>query len=126
MWSQQKIFLGALIALSLFFFLFRLGSQALYDYDEAHYAQVIQQTLKSDDLFTFKRLGSEWFEKPPLLLWLTMASVKAFGESEFAMRLPTALFGVAAVMGAYLLVFYLTKNFWAAVGAVLFLNSVAL
>lgn len=115
--GKQKIFFCLLITSSLFFFLFRLGSLPLYDYDEAHYAQVVEHTLASRDLLTFKRSGVEWFEKPPLLLWLTMGSVKILGENELAIRLPTALFGVAAIWGVYLLTFFLTKNYWVALGA---------
>lgn len=114
---KQRLFFWTLILLCSLFFLFQLGKLPLYDYDEAHYAQVVQQTLQSDDLLTFKRLGGEWFEKPPLLLWLSMGSVALFGESEFTMRLPTALFGIAAIWGTYLLTLFLTKNYWAALGA---------
>ncbi|MBI2054678.1 MAG: glycosyltransferase family 39 protein [Candidatus Sungbacteria bacterium] len=115
--KAEKILLGILLAAACFLFLFRLGNLALYDYDEAHYAQVVQQTLASDDLLTFKRFNTEWFEKPPLLLWLTMASVKIFGINEFAMRLPTALFGILGIYGTYLLAFVLTKNRFTALSA---------
>lgn len=115
--NKQKVIFGALILLSFFFFFFRLGTLPLYDYDEAHYAQVVQHTLASDNLLTFKRSGTEWFEKPPLLLWLTIGSIALWGESELAMRLPTALLGVAAIWGVYLLTFFLTKNYWAALGS---------
>lgn len=114
---KQKIFLGVLLAVSFCFFLFQLGLQPLYDYDEAHYARVVQETLQSGDPLTLKRFDKEWFEKPPLLLWLTMGSVKLLGENEFSMRLPVALFGVLAIWGTYLLTYFLTKNYWAALGA---------
>lgn len=113
----QKIFLVALAGFSLFFFLFQLGKLPLYDYDEARYAEVVKETLSSDNRLTFKLRNKESFEKPPLLLWLTMGSVKFIGESEFAMRLPAALFGVAAIWGTYFLARLLTKNYWAALGA---------
>lgn len=108
--KREKVLLGILLAAACFLFLFRLGNSALYDYDEAHYARVVKETLASNDLLTFKRFNTEWFEKPPLLLWLTMASVKIFGMNEFAMRLPTALFGVLGIYGTYLLALVLTKN----------------
>ena len=114
---QQKVFLGALAIVSLFIFIFQLGRLPLYDYDEAHYAQVVRQTLQSGDFLTLKRAGGEWFEKPPLILWLTMGSVKIFGENEFAIRFPAAIFSLLAIWGAYFLTFLLTNNFWAALCA---------
>lgn len=114
---KQKIVLWVLIITSSPFFLFRLGELPLYDYDEAHYAEVVKDTLVAGDFSTFKLFGRDWIDKPPLLLWFTMVSVKLLGENEFALRFPTALFGVAAVLGVYLLTFYLTRNFWAAAGA---------
>ena len=39
---KQRTCFVVLTLLSFFFFLFRLGELPLYDYDEAHYAQVIQ------------------------------------------------------------------------------------
>lgn len=114
MFTRQKILLVGLALVSVFVFFFRLGALPLYDYDEAHYAQVVQHTLQSGDFFTLHRAGDAWFEKPPLLLWLTMGSVGVLGENEFAMRLPTALFGIAAVWGAYALTLELTGSFYAA------------
>lgn len=113
-----KVRLLALLALaSVFVFFFRLGALPLYDYDEAHYAQVVQHTLQSGDVLTLQRSGDAWFEKPPLLLWLTMGSAAVFGKSEFAMRFPSALFGIAAIFGAYALTFQLTGNFYAALAS---------
>ncbi|MDP3998141.1 MAG: glycosyltransferase family 39 protein [bacterium] len=41
--------------------------------------------------------------KPPLYFYLAMPAVKFFGLNVFAVRLPSALFGVLAVLGTYLL-----------------------
>ncbi|MBI2640372.1 MAG: glycosyltransferase family 39 protein [Candidatus Sungbacteria bacterium] len=122
----QRIFFWGLMALGLFFFLFQLGSGPFYDYDEAYYAQVLRDTLDSGNFLTLQRFGSDWFEKPPLLFWLTALSVKIFGENEFAMRLPTALLGTGAIWGTYLLTFYLTKSFWASFlsGAILLFSGI--
>lgn len=42
--------------------------------------------------------------KPPLYFYLTMPAVKIFGLNVFAVRFSSALFGVLAVLGTYLLV----------------------
>lgn len=89
----------------------------MYDYDEAYYASVVKDTISSGNFLTLQKFESAWFEKPPLLFWLTMASVKIMGENEFAMRFPTAALGVVTIWGTYLLTYLLTRNFWAALGA---------
>lgn len=50
--------------------------------------------------------------KPPLYVYLTVPSVAVFGLSVFAVRLPSALFGVLAVLGTYLLVALLVRHAW--------------
>lgn len=48
--------------------------------------------------------------KPPLYFYLTMPAVKLFGLSVFAVRFSSALFGVLAVLGSYLLVMELFRK----------------
>ena len=38
--------------------------------------------------------GQLWFDKPPLFYWLTALSMRWFGVTEFAARLPSALLSV--------------------------------
>ena len=38
--------------------------------------------------------GVPWFEKPPLLYWMMMASYRVFGVTEFAARLGPAICGL--------------------------------
>lgn len=45
--------------------------------------------------------------KPPLYFYLTMPAVKLFGLNVFAVRFPSALAGVLAVLGTYFLVYEL-------------------
>src|SRR3972149_156253 len=44
--------------------------------------------------FALKSFGDY---KPPMTAWLTIPSIATFGLSEFAVRLPSALAGVASV-----------------------------
>ncbi len=48
--------------------------------------------------------------KPPLYFYLTVPAVKVFGINIFAVRLPSAVFGVISVIGTYLLVKNLFNN----------------
>jgi len=47
--------------------------------------------------------GQLWFDKPPLFYWLTALSMRLFGETEFAARLPSALLSIALVAATYAL-----------------------
>ena len=67
-------------------------TSTLIDYDEATYAKVVVDTIKSGDVSTFTLSGHLWFEKPPLYLWLAIGSVNLFGAHEllFACRRSTS------------------------------------
>jgi 4-amino-4-deoxy-L-arabinose transferase-like glycosyltransferase len=42
--------------------------------------------------------GFRFYEKPPLVYWMTAASIEAFGHTAFAIRLPAALCGGLAAL----------------------------
>jgi 4-amino-4-deoxy-L-arabinose transferase-like glycosyltransferase len=68
-----------------------LRAFGLTDLDEGFYASVAWEMRQSGDWRTPSFLGEPWFEKPPLLYWLMLGSMRLFGENEFALRLPSAL-----------------------------------
>ncbi|TSC69666.1 MAG: Dolichyl-phosphate-mannose-protein mannosyltransferase [Parcubacteria group bacterium Gr01-1014_56] len=105
---QLVLFLIATVFLSLDI------NRPLVDYDEATYAQVVTDTLQSGDVSTFQLHGQNWFEKPPLYLWFTMASVKIFGEAEYAFRIPGVLAALLCCWLVYLIIKDQTKNYLAA------------
>ena len=107
--KRTLIFLTILL-LSSFYFLYDLGNLPLFDWDEAIYADIANDTLTNGNFFTLTRFGEPWFEKPPLYIWLVMGSIKLFGTSEFAIRLPSALIGAAAIGILYLLALEMTGN----------------
>ena len=78
-----------------------LGTQSLANWDEAIYGVVSRESLERPGL-TLYYGGRPWFEKPPFAFWLMAASSSLFGLTEFALRLPSALFGIAAVVLQYL------------------------
>ncbi len=73
------------------------GNRGVIDYDEGHHAQVALHMVRSGDWVTPYVNGVRFLEKPPLMFWLTAASLRMFGINEFALRLPTAL-GVIALV----------------------------
>ncbi|HSE86952.1 MAG TPA: glycosyltransferase family 39 protein [Candidatus Binatia bacterium] len=78
-----------------------LGVQSLANWDEAIYGVVTRELLAHAGL-TLRYGERLWFEKPPFAFWLMAASSSVFGLTEFALRLPSALFGIAAIVLQYL------------------------
>ena len=76
------------------FYLYGLDALPLVGPDEPRYAQVAREMLQRGDFITPTLGGVPWFEKPPLLYWMMMASYRVFGASEFAARLGPALCGL--------------------------------
>lgn len=74
-----------------------LGLYPLTDMTEARYSEIARMMAELDDWVTpWFDEGVPFWGKPPLSIWLTAASFKLFGISEFAARLPHWLAGVAA------------------------------
>lgn len=89
---------AALLALTLPFW--DLGAP-LIEVDDARYAQVPAEMLRSGD-WTVPRLnGMHYIEKPPLWYWLAASSYRVLGVSEAAARLPLALLSLAGALLAW-------------------------
>ena len=70
--------------------------------DEAVYASSAVGLATGGGWLTPKLLGRYLLFKPPLLLWLSGASLKTLGISRFALRLPVLLAGVLATVLLFL------------------------
>ena len=90
--------LAVLLLVCALVFWWRLGRLGLIDPDEPFYAQTAAEMLGRHDLVTPYIFGHPQFEKPPLFYWLVSASFTALGRSEFAARVPGALFGTLLVL----------------------------
>jgi len=101
--DARKILPAVVIcALAGALFFFRLGDRPLWSSDEGRYAEIPREMLESGDLITPHLNYVDYFEKPVLSYWLTAASFRVFGETEFAARFPVALLGLLTVLAAYL------------------------
>lgn len=82
-----------------------LGSLPLVDVDEPVYGQVGKEMAHTglSGWLTPHYGGLPWFDKPPLFYWLVALSMRLFGVSEFAARLPSALMSVVLVGATYAL-----------------------
>lgn len=91
----------AIAAVALVSFLPFLGAAPLFDWDEINFAESAREMLVSGNYFQVQINFEPFWEKPPLFIWLQVLSMKVFGVSAFAARLPNALVGVATLMALY-------------------------
>jgi len=73
-----------------------LGHKALTDWDEGIYAEISREMLTGSWLIPHWNYQL-WFEKPPLMFWITATFFKLFGVHEFWARAGSAFSGVAIV-----------------------------
>ena len=83
------------IAIAWIVVFWRLGYASLLDPDEAHYAQLTREMLRSGSWLVPLLDGRPYIDKPVLFHWFQGASVWLLGETEFAARLPSALAALA-------------------------------
>jgi 4-amino-4-deoxy-L-arabinose transferase-like glycosyltransferase len=85
-------------ALSIPLFFVKLGGAGLVDPDEPYYAVPAMEMLKTGTWTVPIFRGQPWFDKPVLFYWMILAAFKAFGVSEWAARVGSALAGLAGVI----------------------------
>ncbi len=80
------------------FYLHGLGAVGLLGPDEPRYAFIGRAMADSGDWLTPRLWGEPWFEKPPLLYWMTAAGFRLGLGPELAPRLPVALLAVVFLL----------------------------
>ena len=105
-------------ALTIFTFFCLLGSRSLNEPDEGRYSEIAREMIETGDWLVPHLWYLPHLDKPPMTYWLVAASMKLFGQNEWAARLPVALAGVSGVCAAFLLGCSLggrRVGFWSAV-----------
>ena len=92
-----------LLALTLFTFFFLLGSRALNEPDEGRYSEIAREMIETGNWLVPHFWYLPHLDKPPMTYWLAAASMKLFGQNEWAVRLPIALAGISGVWAVWLL-----------------------
>ena len=89
--SSRQLWIAVLVA-AVAVRLLTLSAYPLHDTTEARYAEIARLMVVSDDwIMPQIEPGVPFWGKPPLSIWLTAASFKLLGFSEFAARLPAFL-----------------------------------
>jgi 4-amino-4-deoxy-L-arabinose transferase-like glycosyltransferase len=90
-WFQWAL-LGALWSAV---YLGTITTPALFDDADTVHAEAVREMVETGDWTTLRiNNGIRYLEKAPLMYWLSALSVKAFGLSDWAVRLPVALFAL--------------------------------
>src|SRR5436309_9666920 len=82
-------------------FLPNLGGPSLWDIDEGNNAEAAREMLASGNWIVPTFNYQLRVDKPALLYWCQIGAYRAFGVSEFAARLPSALAAMIAVLLIY-------------------------
>jgi 4-amino-4-deoxy-L-arabinose transferase-like glycosyltransferase len=69
--------------------------------DEAMYASVGRWLARTHEWFHLRYEGDPFLYKPPLHFWLMALSIRVWGPTEFAVRFPSATFGMATLLLVY-------------------------
>ena len=78
-----------------------LGLRPLANPDEGRYTEIPREMAATGDFVTPRLNGVKYFEKPPLVYWLSALTFRQFGVNEFTARLWNALFSVLGVLMTY-------------------------
>ncbi len=87
----------------LLLYVLHLGGVGFLSTDEPRYASIGREMAQSGDWVTPRLNGAAWFEKSPLVYWMTATANRAGLRDEWAARLPVALMSVA-----FLVFFFIT------------------
>jgi 4-amino-4-deoxy-L-arabinose transferase-like glycosyltransferase len=91
------LFLGVVLALLLLTVWVQPPGSPLVEHDETRYAEIAREMLVSGDYTVPHLNGVPWYEKPPLLFWAGATSMRIFGPTPWAARLPSRIAGLATL-----------------------------
>jgi 4-amino-4-deoxy-L-arabinose transferase-like glycosyltransferase len=69
--------------------------------DAAQYASIAKEMLQKNSYLEVYDQGADYLDKPPLLFWLSAASMKLFGVNNIAYKLPAVLILILGVFSLY-------------------------
>ncbi|HEY1122509.1 MAG TPA: phospholipid carrier-dependent glycosyltransferase [Haloferula sp.] len=88
--------------LSIIWFCTFIGLRPLANPDEGRYTEIAREMAVSGDYVTPRLNGVKYFEKPPLMYWLSALTFKAFGVNHFTARIWVALFATLGCVITYI------------------------
>lgn len=104
-------------------YFWKLGAGSLEFWDEALTAERSREFLVTGDWLTPQSNLIRNFSKPPAYYWLTALTFQVFGQTEFAVRLWSVLFGLGCLLLAGVLAGEAGRRPWAGLLAAFLLAS---
>lgn len=100
---KDALILLALVAIASCLFLPFLGAPGMFDPTDSFFIETAREMLQTGQITVPMFNYEPWLDKPALAFWMIILCYKAFGISEFAGRLPSALSGILLVMSTFVL-----------------------
>jgi 4-amino-4-deoxy-L-arabinose transferase len=97
-WFWPDVLIVFLLCFLLPFFFFNLGLSSLVSWDEAWYAEIARNIIKSGDIFNLTWNQMAYYDHPPVGFWLIAIGEILFGYSEFGVRFASAAIGFLSVV----------------------------
>ena len=120
---MRRIYL-LIIGLFIILYIVPLGLRPLFTPDEPRYAEIARELIVHNDWVVPKVNNLRYFEKPIMGHWLNAASLKLFGENNFAVRFASALAAGLAGLALFMLLKKFAGDSMALWGTVIFLSSI--
>ncbi len=120
---MKRIYL-LIIGLFIILYIVPLGLRPLFTPDEPRYAEIARELIVHNDWVVPKVNNLRYFEKPVMGHWLNAASLKLFGENNFAVRFASALAAGLAALALFMLLKKFAGDSMALWGTVIFLSSI--
>ena len=95
---KARSLLLAIAIVSLLFFLTGNASLPITDPVESNYALTAKEMVLSGDWISPRIFDTFWYDKPIFIYWMLSLSYTLLGFSDFASRLPGAVFGMGSVV----------------------------
>ena len=104
--KSSALHIAAIILLGIVAFGIGIGKRDLWAPDEPRFGQVAREMIQRGDPFVLHVNGEPYSDKPPLHIWITVATTLLRGEdgkdiSSFATRLPSVLGGLIGLLATY-------------------------
>lgn len=97
--TKKNSFISILLVIAgAILFLPFLGKVHLFDWDEINFAECAREMIAAKQYFLVTINYLPFWEKPPLFIWMQALSMKVFGISDYAARLPNAICGIATIL----------------------------
>lgn len=89
MTKRDYLTAGGLAVFTFLFYSLFTWHMPVTDPVESNYVLTATEMMQAHDYLTPRIYGAPWFDKPILVYWGLLASMSLFGNSDFALRLPS-------------------------------------